>query len=633
MNTGFSLADRLRYRFDNYMARGTTALIGGLGMISLIAILAAAAVLSLGQVAQEGAESPGFVEAAWESLMRALDSGAVGGDTGWSFRLVMFCVTFFGIFVLSTLIGVLNTGIEAKLDELRKGRSRVIERGHTVILGWSDQVFPVVAELVVANANQKDSCIVVMGEKDKIEMEDELRAQVGATGRTRVVCRTGNPIDLADLDIVSLNATRSVIVLAPEGDDPDSAVIKTMLAITNNPKRRPEPYHIVAELSDPRNLEVARMVGKDEAELVLIGGLIARIIAQTCRQSGLSVVYTELLDFGGDEIYFKEEPGLIGKTFGEALLAYGDSAVIGLASPGAAPRLNPPMHTRLQPGDQLIAISADDDTIRLSGRADLGIKLSAIQQRRPAPAAPERTLILGWNWRAPAIVNELDHYVAPGSAVTIVADLAGSEAEIAQRCAGVHNQQVAFEPGDTTDRGTLEALRIETYDHVIVLSYAGTLDPQRADARTLITLLHLRELAERAGQPFSIVSEMLDGRNRALAEVTKADDFIVSDKLVSLMLSQVAENKRLNAVLADIFDPEGSEIYLKPALDYVALGEPLNFYTVTEAARQRGEVAIGYKLRAHASDPARAYGVIVNPDKAETLTFAEGDRIIVLAEG
>jgi len=28
-----------------------------------------------------------------------------------------------------------------------------------------------------------------------------------------------------------------------------------------------------------------------------------------------------------DEIYFKEEPGLAGKTFGEALLAYEDSAL------------------------------------------------------------------------------------------------------------------------------------------------------------------------------------------------------------------------------------------------------------------------------------------------------------------
>ena len=41
-------------------------------------------------------------------------------------------------------------------------------------------------------------------------------------------------------------------------------------------------------------------------------------------------MYLELLDFGGDEIYFHEEPGLVGKTFGEALLAYEDSSVIGL---------------------------------------------------------------------------------------------------------------------------------------------------------------------------------------------------------------------------------------------------------------------------------------------------------------
>jgi ion channel POLLUX/CASTOR len=57
----------------------------------------------------------------------------------------------------------------------------------------------------------------------------------------------------------------------------------------------------------------------------LTGDVIARVVAQTSRQSGLSVVYTELMNFGGDEIYFKQEPGLSGKTFGEALLAYEDS--------------------------------------------------------------------------------------------------------------------------------------------------------------------------------------------------------------------------------------------------------------------------------------------------------------------
>ena len=44
---------------------------------------------------------------------------------------------------------------------------------------------------------------------------------------------------------------------------------------------------------------------------------------------------------------------------------------------------------------------------------------------------------------------------------------------------------------------------------------------------------------------------MRDINNRSLAEVTQADDFIVSDKLVSLMLAQVSENKKL---MDDIFD-------------------------------------------------------------------------------
>jgi len=249
---------------------------------------------------------------------------------------------------------------------LRRGRSRVIEAGHTVILGWSPQVFTVISELVAANANQRDPCIVVLGERDKVAMETEIRDALGKTGRTRLVCRSGSPIVLGDLDLVSLDTARAIIVLSPTGDDPDSSAIKTVLAITNRPGRKAEPHHIVAEIADPRNLEAARMVGRDEVEIVLTGDLISRIIAQTCRQSGLSVVYQDLLDFGGDEIYFKEEPALVGKTFGEALLGFEDSAVMGLST-AEGPRLNPPMDTVIKPGDQLIAVSEDDDTIRLGG--------------------------------------------------------------------------------------------------------------------------------------------------------------------------------------------------------------------------------------------------------------------------
>jgi hypothetical protein len=204
--------------------------------------------------------------------------------------------------------------------------------------------------------------------------------------------------------------------------------------------------------------------------------------------------------------------------------------------------------------------------------------------------------------------------------------------ESASENVSLSHQTLSFQEGDMTDRRNLNRLEILTYQHVIVLSYSDTLGPQEADALTLITLLHLRDIAGQAGYPFSIVSEMLDVRNRSLAEITQADDFIVSERLISLMLAQVSESKGLAAVFADLFDPEGSELYLRPARDYVQLKQPLNFYTVVEAARRRGQIAIGYRLRAEANNAAKAYGVRVNPHKSQMITFSEGDRIIVLTE-
>ena len=629
---GIRWSHRLRYGFDNAMSRGTPALIGFLGLASLTLIAIAALVLVILRIVPGGADSPpDFVEGMWLSLMRTLDSGTMGGDEGRGFRITMLLVTLGGIFIVSALIGVLNSGLESKLDELRKGRSFVIEKDHTLILGWSPKIFTVISELVLANENRHKPRIVILAEKDKIEMEDEIRDEVGPTGKTKVICRTGTPLSLNDLEIANPHQARSIVVLAPESDDPDSEVIKTILAITNNPHRRTEPYHIVAEIAEPRNVEVAKMVGRDEAELVVTGDLIPRIIVQTSRQSGLSVVYTELLDFGGDEIYFQEEPKLVGKTFGEALLAYHDSAIMGLRRNDGAILLNPPMDTRIAAGDRVIAISEDDDTVRVSDDAP-AIDEHAIHGAAVVESRPERTLLLGWNEQGAAIVHELDRYVTPGSELTLVADVPGIAGIVEQECGDLVRQKLTCREADTKDRRILDSLGVETFDQVILLCYSEQLDVQEADARTLITLLHLRDMAEKGGHDFRIVSEMLDVRNRELAEVTQADDFIVSNKLTSLMLSQISENKELNAVFADVFDPDGSEIYLKPAGNYVELGVEVSFYTVVEAARRRGEVAIGYRQMAHAKDAGKSYGVAVNPKKSERLAFAKEDQVIVLAE-
>jgi voltage-gated potassium channel Kch len=629
------LSARLRYAFDNYMSRGTIALIGGLFVLSLLVIVAVSLfVLWFGDIAgnvnTEGLTLP---ELLWRSLLRTLDPGTMGGDTGSiQFVLSMLAVTMGGIFIVATLIGIISTGIEGKIEELRKGRSIVLEDNHTVILGWSPQVFDVISEIVLANANKRNQRIVVLADKDKVEMETEIRQRLPDTLSTRIVCRSGSPIDLGDLALASLQTSRSIIVLSPEADDPDTDVIKTLLAITNDPNRRAEPYQVVTEIRDARNVEVARLASRGEAQLVLGGELIGRIAAQTCRQPGLSIVYMELLDFGGDEIYFFHEPSLVGRPFRDALSAFRTSSLIGIVPAEGKPHLNPPMDRLIGEGDRLIFVAEDDDKIKREDMPDGAAREEMIVVGEHGAAGLERTLVLGWNGRTPGLLTELDRYVTPGSQLLVIAEGPGVSDQVEAVGRRLTNLELSFRAADTTDRAVLDAATAEGYEHVVVMSYSDILDEQRADARTLVTLLHLRDIESQRGESFTIVSEMLDVRNRALAHVTRADDFIVSGKLVSLTMSQLAENPELRAVLDDLFDEEGSEVYLKAAGDYVRLDEPVDFYAVVESARRRGQIAFGYRVLAHADNPDKSYGVVINPDKAVPLTLTEEDKVIVLAE-
>lgn len=629
-----TLQQRFQYWFDNFMSRGTVALIGGLAVLSLIIIFIAAAIIRIGAIAMDGESAPSFGEAAWMSLMRTLDAGTMGGDTGPGFRFVMLLVTIGGIFIVSTLIGILSNGLEERIESLRKGRSLVLENDHTLILGWTPQIFTIISELVLANESRKSGAvIVVLADQDKVDMEDAINERIPETKNTRIICRSGSPMDMNDLEIVSPHTARSIVILA-DGGDPDTHIIKAVLAITNNPNRRSEPYHIVTQIRDPKNMDVIKLLSeKDVVQPILTSDLIARVVAQTSRQSGLSIVYTELMNFGGDEIYFKQEPNLSGKTYGEAMLAFETSTLMGIRTADGAVKMSPAMDTRIQPGDHIFAIAEDDDKILLANLPRIPVEESLIHPNgKVTKPKPERTLILGWNRSGATIVRELDHYVAKGSQLTIVSQVYDLEQQLKRDIGKLNSQKLNVIEGDIRDRDLLETLQVTEYDHVIVLAYSH-LDVQEADAITLVTLLHLRDIAEKDETPFSIISEMLDLRNRELAEAAKVDDFIVSDHLISLMLAQLSENADLMGVFTDMFDPEGAEIYLKPIHDYVATEQPVNFYTVVEAAKRRGETAIGYRLMSESHNAEKAYGVHTNPKKSEKVLFKPEDKLIVISEG
>jgi len=635
------LRSRFRYRFDNWMARGIGAQILLLALLTTaLVVITAFAIVALDVVPTNDKGQPdSFGLVVWKALMRALDAGTLAGDAaGWTFLFVMLFVTVGGIFVLSALIGIINQGFGAMIERLRRGHSAVLETGHTVILGWGPKIFTLLRELGEANANQRRACVVILADRDKVEMDATIAGEIGRH-RMRIVTRRGSTMSPDALHLVALAKAKAIVVLAPEHDasgaalaahESDTVVLKTLLALA---KAAPgEDLHIVAELLDERSESVARMVVGDKAALILGAPLISRLLVQTGRQPGLSIVYTELLDFAGAEIYVQPQPALTGKTFREAVFAYDSSTVIGLVTAADEMILAPSPDRRLVAGDQLVAITDDDDTLVLDGGDGAGTPLAIddaaiIDPPQRTAARPETTLVLGASRRLGHVLSELDAYVAPGSAALVVGELEPPVEALGQ----LRNIRVTTRVGDVTERATLDALDVTSFDHILLLSETVNRSQEMADARTTVTLLHLRDIERRAGKKVPITSEILDIQNRELATVAEADDFIVSNTLVSLMVAQVAENRHLVQVFDDLFSAGGFELYLKPATDYVRAGE-LAFAVVCEAALRRGQLAIGYRLASRISDPAAAFGIVVNPSKRAKLKLGPGDSVIVLAE-
>ncbi|MEY4553610.1 MAG: hypothetical protein RL197_37, partial [Actinomycetota bacterium] len=94
----------------------------------------------------------------WTSFTDVLGKG--GGAT-WADRIVGVLVWIVVIVSGGTVTGFIVGIINAALTEIKKGRSPIIARNHTLILGWSNRIFPILNELQEAGLNQRRKPTVV----------------------------------------------------------------------------------------------------------------------------------------------------------------------------------------------------------------------------------------------------------------------------------------------------------------------------------------------------------------------------------------------------------------------------------------------------------------------------------------
>ncbi len=611
-----SLKDRFRYWFDNLMSKGTIALVSILFLATAIVVIGVGVILAL--VAGNANATPGYI---WASLMHIIDAGTItAADTADArFVILMSIVTLCGIFVTSILIGIITTGFEEKLNNLKKGNSRVIEKNHVVILGFDNNVFTLISELIKANENQKDGCIVILANEEKEVVEEAIAAQIQDFKTSRIICRTGGTTDKNMIANCSLETCRSIIV----NEKQDFMTIKTIIAINNyfaSINKTQNLPHIVATINKSENCDAVDIISDGNAELVLIENSISRIIAQSCRQPGLSTVLLELFDYDGDDLYFESFEQLEGVKFGDALNSFEKAIVFGYRREGKI-YLNANKDEPIKKGDALLLLVEDDGLAKVMPTKKLDV--SAIASHKDIPDECENICIIGINDMIDKIILELDNYFIKGSKVIVAnSKIDDSLQELKNE---LKNITITTVECDTENRSNLEMLTQDNVNHVLLLS-DNEFDDETCDSMTLFKLIHLRDIAEKRGIKFSITSEMRDVANQKLAEVTKANDLVVGSNIINLILSQISENRDLSTVFNEILNAEGSEIYIRKAEKYVALNTEMDFYDVTEVLRKQDAIAIGYKKQSGDS-----YDIIINPAKSQKVTFTQDDYIITLA--
>ena len=647
--TDITLQQRLRYRFDNFMSRGGSSIFISLVVVFLtilviISVLRGILLFMMPEAALE--RGPGFWNNVYITFLQMTDPGNMNQDVksiGW-FKIPAIISGLVGVIMLSSLVAFITTALDQKLAQLRKGHSKVVESEHSLILGWNERVLEILRELVLANESEDDPVVVILSDQDKEDMDDHIKLNMPDTQNTRVVTRSGSPSSLVNLDIASVTTSKSVIVLAncnvtaptQEKDGSDANVIKTVLALVAS---RPEDtrLNIVAEIFADRNRQIVEDISPEEVTTVDTGEILAKILVQTSRSVGLSVVYNEILSFDGCEMYF-HAADWGDQTFGNLAYRFPDGVPMGIKHADDALTVNPPIDMTLREGDEILILAEDDSTIEYRAKPVQTPKDFTLAGGRKETKV-ERNLIIGWTSKVEIILREYAEYVEPGSSVDIM--LRAPDDSVMAKIDALNEEldQLTIELVEQNPMKTEGLMAVEPfrYDNIIILSQGGENgDFERTDSETIVILLLLRKIMENRPDQNShtkLITEILDSDNQSLVAHAGVNDFIISNRFISMLVAQISEDADIKRVYDDLFEEDGSEIYLKPApLYFKEFPVDVTYADMIHVAQQRQEVCLGLKQKAFEEDMSKNLGVKLIPEKGKVYTLTADDTLVVLAE-
>ena len=548
-NENFTLKNRFRYWFDNRMTKGSFGLIRILIAFSiLLAVFVAGLIIVLG-FSEEGEEAATF----WDSIATVINAWMPSFEDGSpGYLILMSLVAIAGLLFTSVLIGIITSAIEEKIDTLKRGNSIVLEKDHIVVLGFYPGEYTLLNQLILAAAG-KPGCVVIAEDMDREEMEQYIDENLDVPKNFRIVCRTADITDPASLDKCSIETCKTVIVSPTD----DMKTIKSVLAVS-------------ALLADRgiRGISVNAIISKNEYRFPVslaeannittlqTNRILAKMIAHSCTQTGLSETFREVYNYEGCEFYLATLSGIEGMTFEELMLRTTGAVPVGVLRSGRV-LMNPSSTYNLHEEDRILVFAEEADSARLIPATDEELWEAEELVIRDEEATD--TVIIGHNETLPIILRELPMNVSNVHLAGM--EVSEEEKKEFEQIAEERKLILHFLPGDPKSERVLFEIA-QMAEHIVILNDHER-EAEEADMEAIFLLLNLRDLRKRYKLSFNITVEMQKEHNQKLVGRGDHTDFLVASSMASLILAQLAESPELNSVFHELLSNEGNELYLK----------------------------------------------------------------------
>ena len=603
-----SFKKKLLYWFDNRISGGSMGLIRLLAVTSVFIVLLVALVIFLFHLNGED----GFLAAFWDSAATVINAWMPSfEDGGIGYLILMSLSAIAGLFITSILIGIISSGIEEKITSLKRGSSAVVEEDHIVVLGFYPGEYTLIQQLVLAAA-EEPCCIVVADDMEQEEMQQYIADNVEKPKNVRIICRTVDIFDPKALERCALSACRSVIISPTD----DYRTTKALLAVSAAVGTEASNVRVGAVVSKAEYRFPPSIAAKHNVTTLQTSEVVAKIIAHSCTQCGLSVTFREVFNFEGCELYAIELPAA-GLTFGELMLRVDCAVPVGICGRGGI-RINPPKDTVIAENDRILVFAEEDDTAKFVEAAKTREFVSDPAHR--PEKRQEKVTVIGGLESLGTILYELPENVAEVTINTVrEPDRDAVAAAVAKRKSPF---RVNFSRDSLLRDDALSRLARQS-EHIVILSDYDKEDDE-ADMDTIFLLLNLRDIRTRFGLSFSITAEMRKEHNQHLVATDDNTDFVVSSNMSSLFLAQLAESPELIDAFRELLSNRGSELYLLEAGEMLCTGKKTTAEIRRIALEQR-MIVIGYL----SSETRQS---VFNPALDEELDLGERDHLIVLAE-